>query len=84
MLYLPSIWLQPGSVELSLESDGSYYASGHVTIPRGTYEGQLVIGDSFVHPVKEFTIEKDKDSVILQFQVASSGGCKPLLITPQV
>lgn len=60
---------EPGNVELSLEDEGSYYASDHVTIPKGTYEGQLVIGESFIHPVKEFTIEKDPETVILQFEV---------------
>ena len=44
-----------------------------MTIKKGTYEGQLVIGDSFVNPVKNFTIEKDDDTVILQFEVSRDG-----------
>ena len=59
--------LQPGSVDLSLDVDGGHYASQHVTIPKGMYEGQLVVGDSFVHPVKEFTIDRD-GIVVLQFE----------------
>ena len=44
-----------------------------MTVKKGTYEGQLVIGDSFVNPVKNFTIEKDDDMVILQFEVSRDG-----------
>ncbi len=46
-----------------------------MTIATGTYEGQLVIGDSFVHPVKEFTIEKkkNKETIVLQFEVTGTG-----------
>ena len=62
-----SVSLQPGSVDLSLDLLESHYASECVTIPKGTYEGQLVVGDSFVHPVKKFTIDKD-GIVILQFE----------------
>ena len=67
--------MQCGSVELSLDPEGSYYASGHVTIKKGTYEGQLVIGDGFINPVKNFTVEKDDDTVILQFEVSREGRC---------
>jgi len=59
--------LQPGSVDLLLDASGGHYASKHVTIPKGIYEGQLVVGDSFVHPVKKFTIDND-GIVILQFE----------------
>ena len=60
-------------MELKLDSEGSYYASDHVDIRKGTYEGQLVVGDSFVHPVKPFTIEKDDETVVLQFEVTREG-----------
>ena len=53
-------------------SDGDHYASEFTSIPKGTYEGQLVIGDSFMHPVRKFTIEKDNDIVVLQFVVQGS------------
>jgi len=54
-------------VGLSLDVTEGHYASKHVTIPKGTYEGQLVVGDSFVHPVKKFTIDSD-GIVVLQFE----------------
>ena len=66
--------MQGGSVDLKIDPDGGHYASQFTSIPKGTYEGQLVIGDSFMHPVKKFTIEKDSDIVVLQFEVPSSGG----------
>ena len=43
-----------------------YYQSERISIPKGTYEGQLVIGDKYVHAVKEFTVSKDKEIIILQ------------------
>ena len=61
--------LQPGSVALELDTDGSHYASANVSIPNGTYEGQLVIGDSFIYPVKKFTVSKPNDIIVLQFDV---------------
>ncbi len=60
---------QPGSVSLKLDSDGGHYASSTVAIPNGTYEGQLVIGDSFIHPVKKFTVNNSNDLIVLQFDV---------------
>lgn len=60
-------------MELKIDPDGGHYASQFTSIPKGTYEGQLVIGDSFMHPVKKFTIEKDNDIVVLQFEVADRG-----------
>ena len=59
---------------LNLDPDGGHYASQFVPIPQGTYEGQLVIGDSFMHPVKKFNIEKDNDIVVLQFEVGAPTG----------
>ena len=56
-------------MELSIDPEGGFYASGNVAITKGTYEGQLVIGESFVHPVKPFTIQNDDDIIILQFEV---------------
>ena len=52
---------------------GEHYASQFTSIPNGTYEGQLVIGDSLMLPVKKFTIEKDSDIIMLQFEVTSGG-----------
>ena len=60
---------QPGSVSLKLDSDGGHYASSTVAIPNGTYKGQLVIGDSFIHPVKKFTVDNSNDIIALQFDV---------------
>lgn len=59
-------------MDLKIDPDGGHYASAFTSIPKGTYEGQLVIGDSFMHPVKKFTIEKDNDIVVLQFEVQRS------------
>ncbi len=56
-----------------MDPEGSHYASSHVTIPAGKYEGQLVVGDSFVHPVKEFTVEKAQHTIVLQFEVTGTG-----------
>lgn len=71
---LSDVVRQGGSVELKIDPDGDHYASRFTSIPKGTYEGQLVIGDSFMHPVKKFTIEKDDDIVVLQFEVSDAGG----------
>ena len=54
-------------MDLSLDVTEGHYASEDVTIPKGTYEGQLVVGDSFVHPVKKFTIGNN-GIVILNFE----------------
>ena len=54
-------------MDLSLDLAGGHYASEHITIPKGMYEGQLAVGDSFVHPVQKFTIDKD-GIVILNFE----------------
>ena len=59
-------------MDLKIDADGGHYASEFISIPKGTYEGKLVIGDSFMHPVKKFTIEKDDDIVVLQFEVHGS------------
>ncbi len=59
---------QPG-ISLKLDSDGGHYASSTVAIPNGTYKGQLVIGDSFIHPVKKFTVDNSNDIIALQFDV---------------
>lgn len=29
-----------------------------------------MVGDSFIHPVKKFNVEKDGDIVVLQFEVS--------------
>ncbi len=52
-----------------MDSDGRHYASASVAVPNGTYEGQLVIGDSFVYPVKKFTVTSSNDIIVLQFDV---------------
>ena len=54
-------------MDLLLDGSGGHYASEHVPIPRGVYEGQLVVGDSFVHPVQKFEIDND-GIVVLQFE----------------
>ena len=54
-------------MDLLLDVGEGHYASEHVTIPRGVYEGQLVVGDSFVHPVQKIEIEDD-GVVLLQFE----------------
>ena len=47
------------------DSRGWYYESTYIDAEMGTYGGQLVIGNSIVHPVKDFTIEKD-DVIFLE------------------
>ena len=55
-------------MDLLLDMGGGHYASEHVTIPRGVYEGQLSVGDcGFVHPVQKIEIEND-GVVVLQFE----------------
>ena len=51
-----------------MDPEGGHYQSKFVNIAKGTYEGQLVIGDSFIHPIKEFVISKDDDIIILHFK----------------
>lgn len=54
---------------MNLDPEGGHYASAFVNIPKGTYEGQLVVGDSFIYPVKQFRVHKDDDIIVLQFNV---------------
>ena len=68
MFFFFFFFLQRGSVELNPAPEGGHYASRFVNIARGSYEGQLVVGDSFIHPIKEFTVAKDDDIIVLQFQ----------------
>ena len=37
----------------------------------GIYDGQLVVGDSFIHPVKTFTVDSGCDIVVLEFDIGS-------------
>ncbi len=60
---------QTGSVPLKRDPDSNHYASARVSLPNGTYEGQLVIGDSFIYPVKKFTVSSSDDIVVLVFDV---------------
>ena len=57
-------------MELKLDSEGGHYASDFVNIARGTYEGQLVVGDSFIHPVQDFSVTKDDDIIVLHFKIS--------------
>ena len=61
-------------MELNLDPEGGHYASDFVNINRGSYEGQLVIGDSFVHPIKEFTVSNHDDIIVLQFKITKGVG----------
>jgi len=72
--------LQRGSVELTRDFDSGHYASQYVDIARGTYQGQLVGGTGgFINPVKDFTVSKDEEVVILQFSIetGSEGKMSP-------
>ena len=51
-----------------LDSEGGHYESSYINVEKGKFEGQLVIGDSFVNPVKDFTIEKN-DVIVLQLEL---------------
>ena len=51
-----------------MDTEGGHYASKFVNIAKGSYEGQLVIGDSFVHPIKEFTVSEGSDIIVLHFK----------------
>ena len=64
---------QSGSVELTMDREGGYYTSDTVLVSSGTYEGQLVVGDSFINPVKNFTIGTEVDQIVLlEFKVGPS------------
>lgn len=32
-----------------------------------------MIGDSYIHPVKEFTVNKNNPTIVLQFEISGSG-----------
>jgi hypothetical protein len=60
---------EPGSVDLSIDPEGGHYYSEQVSVPSGRYEGQLVIGDSFIHPVKEFAVDTGSGGIVaLEFE----------------
>ena len=63
---------QSGSVELNMDREGDYYISERVIVSSGTYEGMLAVGDSFIHPVENFTITEVEQIVLLEFKVGSS------------
>ena len=64
---------QSGSVELTMDREGGYYTSDTVLVSSGTYEGQLVVVDSFINPVKNFTIGTEVDQIVLlEFKVGPS------------
>ncbi len=65
-------------MELNIDTEGGHYASDFININKGAYEGQLVIGDSFVHPIKEFTVSKNDDIIVLQFKI-TKGVCEVML-----
>lgn len=65
--------IQKESVELTIDSEGGHYASKFVNIAKGSYEGQLVVGDNFMHPVKEFSVSKDDDIIVLHFKIDREG-----------
>ena len=66
--------MQRGSVELTRDFDSGHYASKYVDIAGGTYQGQLVVGSGgFIHPVRDFTVSKDDEVVILQFTLEPGG-----------
>lgn len=58
-----------------MDTEGGHYASKFVNIAKGSYEGQLVIGDSFIHPIKEFTVSEGSDIVVLQFKFCKGVLC---------
>ena len=58
-------------------SRGRYYESTSIAAEMGTYGGQLVMGNSFVHPVKDFTIEKD-DVIFLEICTSEENDVIPI------
>ena len=46
------------------------YWSEDVDVPIGEYDGQLVIGSSYLYPIKKFLIEQDGDIVPLEFDLS--------------
>lgn len=74
-LFLFLFLLQKGSVELTMDTEGGHYASKFVNIAKGSYEGQMVIGDSFIHPIKEFTVSEGSDIIVLHFKFNKGAVC---------
>ena len=56
---------QPGSVDLTIDPENGNYFSEQVSVPSGRYEGQLVVGDSFIHPVKEFAVDSESGGIVV-------------------
>ncbi|CAI8049862.1 hypothetical protein GBAR_LOCUS27449 [Geodia barretti] len=67
--------LGSGSIDLTIEPEGGHYCSEWVAVSSGTYEGQLVVGDSFINPVKAFSVgPAEEQIVVLEFEVSSDKG----------
>ena len=65
LVHSPTLLLyQPGSVDLTIDPENGNYYSEQVSIPSGRYEGQLVAGDSFIHPVKEFAVDNGSGGIV--------------------
>jgi hypothetical protein len=70
--------LGSGSIDLTIDPEGGHYSSERVAVSSGSYEGQLVVGDSFINPVKGFSIgPAEEQIVVLEFEVSSDKGFDP-------
>ena len=66
---------QTGSIDLTIDPEGGHYSSDRIPASSGTYEGQLVVGDSFINPVKKFTVRVESEQiVVLEFEVGADRG----------
>ena len=71
-LLTPLSYSQPSSINLTLNRDGGHYYSVQLSIPSGSYDGQLVVGKSSIHPVKRFNVNTESGGkVVLEFDVAT-------------
>ena len=61
------------SIELYLHeqyTNSTSYVSDEADVPVGEFDGQLVIGSSYIYPVKKFLVEQDGDIVTLEFDLS--------------
>ena len=56
---------------MTRDSRGWYYESTSIAAEMGTYGGQLLMGNSIVRPVKDFTIEKD-NVIFVELEICTS------------
>lgn len=68
--HYPAHYLYLQSVEMKLERNSLSYTSDVVMVPVGEYEGQLIIGNSFIYPVHKFLVVGGKTLVSLEIDIS--------------